>query len=450
MESTIFDLMKVAPAIQANLRKMGIRKPMPVQQRAIPALINGRDVLARAQTGTGKTLAYLIPMAQKVDPARNYVQGLVLTPTRELAQQVNEVFKEVADGLGLKTLAVTGGRDFETQKRKLQGNAQILIGTPGRLLDHIGKGNTDLGGVQFLVLDEVDEMLAQGFMEDAGKLIAMTNPSHQTMLCSATVSEEINKLGRSLTKNCLVVELDPDEAVVRTIQQICIRTTEENKPQVLQQLIDRLQPYLMIVFCISKERAREMNDYLGARGYNVDVLTGDMSAVKRKTVMKRFREAKLQILVASDIAARGLDVEGVTHVVNYDVPHDPDWYVHRVGRTGRAGRDGMSITLYTPEELRWLHNIESKLGITMEKQTPDGRTVVRRTRIAAAKKKAAAPKTRGRNSVLDKRHAPKTGSNRRQLSRSAARRQSLQLKEAAKARAAKDAAKAAKDRRRNK
>ena len=206
----------------------------------------------------------------------------------------------------------------------------------------------------------------------------------------------------------------------------------------------------MIVFCISKERAREMNDYLGARGYNVDVLTGDMSAVKRKTVMKRFREAKLQILVASDIAARGLDVEGVTHVVNYDVPHDPDWYVHRVGRTGRAGRDGMSITLYTPEELRWLHNIESKLGITMEKQTPDGRTVVRRTRIAAAKKKAAAPKTRGRNSVLDKRHAPKTGSNRRQLSRSAARRQSLQLKEAAKARAAKDAAKAAKDRRRNK
>jgi ATP-dependent RNA helicase DeaD len=450
MESTIFDLMKVAPAIQANLRKMGIRKPMPVQQRAIPALINGRDVLARAQTGTGKTLAYLIPMAQKVDPARNYVQGLVLTPTRELAQQVNEVFKEVADGLGLKTLAVTGGRDFETQKRKLQGNAQILIGTPGRLLDHIGKGNTDLGGVQFLVLDEVDEMLAQGFMEDAGKLIAMTNPSHQTMLCSATVSEEINKLGRSLTKNCLVVELDPDEAVVRTIQQICIRTTEENKPQVLQQLIDRLQPYLMIVFCISKERAREMNDYLGARGYNVDVLTGDMSAVKRKTVMKRFREAKLQILVASDIAARGLDVEGVTHVVNYDVPHDPDWYVHRVGRTGRAGRDGMAITLYTPEELRWLHNIESKLGITMEKQTPDGRTVVRRTRIAAAKKKAAAPKTRGRNSVLDKRHAPKTGSNRRQLSRSAARRQSLQLKEAAKARAAKDAAKAAKDRRRNK
>ena len=449
MVSTVFDLMKIAPVVQANLAKMGIHKPMPVQQRAIPALINGRDVLARAQTGTGKTLAFLIPLAQKIDPKKNYVQALVITPTRELAQQTNDVMKQVADGMGLKTLAVTGGRDFETQKRKLQGNAQILIGTPGRLLDHIAKGNTDLGGVTFLVLDEVDEMLAQGFMEDAAKLIAMTNPDHQTMLCSATVSADIHKLGRSLTKNCLVVDLDPDEAVVRSIQQICVRTTEENKPAVLMQLIDRLNPYLMLVFCISKERAKEVDAFLGEHGYNVDVLTGDMSPVKRKTVMRKFREAKIQILAASDIAARGLDVEGVTHVINYDVPHDPDWYVHRVGRTGRAGRDGVAITLYTPEELRWLHNIESKLGITMEKQTPEGRTVVRRTRIAAKKKAAAAPKTRGRNSVADKRHAPKTGSNRRQLSRTAARRQSLEEKAAAKRKAAKNAAKAAKDRRRN-
>lgn len=449
MVSTVFDLMKITPAVQANLAKMGIRKPMPVQQRAIPALVNGRDVLARAQTGTGKTLAFLIPLAQKIDPKKNYVQALVITPTRELAQQTNDVLKQVSDGMGLKTLAVTGGRDFETQKRKLQGNAQILIGTPGRLLDNIAKGNTDLGGVTFLVLDEVDEMLAQGFMEDAARLIAMTDPDHQTMLCSATVSEEINKLGRSLTKNCLVVDLDPDEAVVRSIQQICVRTAEENKPAVLMQLIGRLNPYLMLVFCISKERAKEVNEFLGEHGYNVDVLTGDMSPVKRKTVMKKFREAKIQILAASDIAARGLDVEGVTHVINYDVPHDPDWYVHRVGRTGRAGRDGIAITLYTPEELRWLHNIESKLGITMEKQTPEGRTVVRRTRIAAKKKAAAAPKTRGRNSVGDKRHAPKTGSNRRQLSRTAARRQNLEQKEAVKKRAEKDAAKAAKDRRRS-
>ena len=433
----IFEQIKILPQVRENLKKMGIKNPMPVQQQAIPALLKGRDVLARAQTGTGKTLAFLIPLAQKLDPAKSYVQALVITPTRELAQQTNEVMKQVLEGLEIKTLAVTGGRDFETQKNKLAGKAQVLIGTPGRLLDHIGKGNTDLGGVSFLVLDEVDEMLAQGFMDDALKLISMTNPERQTMLCSATVSEEINKLGRSLTTNCQVIDIAPEETVVKAIKQICIKTTEEGKPETLMHLIDRLNPYLMLVFCISKERAKEVDEFLGEHGYNAAVLIGDMSAAKRKTVKKQFREAKLQILAASDIAARGLDVEGVTHVINYDVPHDASWYVHRVGRTGRAGKDGIAITLYTPEEVRWLHNVETKLGVTLEKQTADGRTIVRRTRIAATKKQAAAPKSRGRNSVADKRHAPKTGSNRRQISRQAAREASMAQKEKAKKAAAK-------------
>ena len=432
-----FEQVNVLPRVRENLQNMGIKTPMPVQRQAIPALLKGRDVLARAQTGTGKTLAFLIPLAQKIDPGRKYVQALVITPTRELAQQVNEVIKQVLDGLGIATLAVTGGRDFETQKNKLAGKAQVLIGTPGRLLDHIEKGNTDLGGVKFLVLDEVDEMLAQGFMDDALKLIAMTGPERQTMLCSATVSEEINKLGRKLTTNCQIIDIDPEDAVVKSIQQICIRTTEEKKPENLMRLIDRLNPYLMLVFCISKERAKEVDAFLSGHGYNVGVLTGDMSAARRKTVMKEFRDAKIQILAASDIAARGLDVEGVTHVINYDVPHDADWYVHRVGRTGRAGKDGIAITLYTPVELRWLHNVEKKLGVTLEKQTVNGRKIVRRTRIASARKREAeqkkeAPKSRGRNSVADKRHAPKTGSNRRQVSRQAAREASMALKEKAK------------------
>ena len=407
--STFFEQINILPKVRENLQKMGIKTPMPVQQQAIPA-----------------------------DPAKKYVQALVITPTRELAQQVNEVMKQVLEGLEISTLAVIGGRDFETQKNKLAGKAQVLIGTPGRLLDHIEKGNTDLGGVKFLVLDEVDEMLAQGFMDDAAKLIAMTGPERQTMLCSATVSEEINKLGRSMTTNCQVIDVTPAETVVKAIQQICIRTTEEKKPELLMKLIDRLNPYLMLVFCISKERAKEVDAFLGEHGYNVAVLTGDMSAAKRKTVMKEFRDAKIQILAASDIAARGLDVEGVvTHVINYDVPHDADWYVHRVGRTGRAGKDGVAVTLYTPEELRWLHNIEKKLGVTLEKQTATGRKIVRRTRIAAARRREAeqkkeAPKSRGRNSVADKRHAPKTGSNRRQVSRQAAREASMALKEKAK------------------
>jgi ATP-dependent RNA helicase DeaD len=233
------------------------------------------------------------------------------------------------------------------------------------------------------------------------------------MLCSATLSEEVVKLGRKLTKNVALIDIDPDKAVVAKIKQICIKVVEEYKDQAVTQLIDRFNPYLMLIFCISKERAQALGEYLGEHGYNVDVLTGTMSPAKRKTVMKNFRTAKLQILVASDIAARGLDVEGVTHVINYDIPHNVDWYVHRVGRTGRAGRDGIAVTLYTIEDLHWLRNIETKLGLQMEKQNLEGRVVARKP----ARVKAAPKKTRGRNSVADKRHAPKNGSNRRQISR---------------------------------
>ena len=411
-----FAALKVGERTLKQLTNMGIKKPMPVQEQAIPALFAGRDVIARAQTGTGKTLAFLIPLAEKIDAAKSYAQALVITPTRELAQQIAAELKRVLGDSPVKVLAVTGGRDFEEQKYKLEGRSHVLIGTPGRLLDHISKGNTDLGGVKYLVLDEVDEMLQQGFMDDAVKLIAMTAPDRQTMLCSATLSEEVRKLGRKLTKNCALIDIDPDKATVDKIKQICLKTTDEYKNRAVAALIDRLNPYLMIVFCQSKERTKELGDWLGMQGYNVDVLHGEMSPAKRKTVMKAFRDAKIQILVASDLAARGLDVEGVTHVVNYDIPHDVDWYVHRIGRTGRAGNDGVAITLYTPEEVKWLRNIENKLNILLERQNLEGETVARRVSAAPKAKKAAGPK-RGRNAVADKRKAPKTGSNRRQGSK---------------------------------
>lgn len=411
-----FSTLKVCAHTVEQLKKMGIKHPMPVQEQAIPALFAGRDVIARAQTGTGKTLAFLVPLAEKIDINKSYVQALVITPTRELAQQISVELKKILGESPIKVLSVTGGRDYESQKYKLEGRSHVLIGTPGRLLDHIRKGNTDLGGVRYLVLDEVDEMLQQGFMDEALDLIAMTAPEHQTMLCSATLSEEVRKLGRKLTKNSALIDIDPKKATVDKIKQICLKTTDEYKPKALTTLIDRLNPYLMIVFCMSKERTKELGDWLASKGYNVDVLHGEMSPAKRKTVMKAFRDAKIQILVASDLAARGLDVEGVTHVINYDIPHDVDWYVHRIGRTGRAGNDGMAITIYTPDELKWLRNIENKLGVMMERQNLDGDTVIRRTSVNNRKKKAVTPK-RGRNSVVDKRKAPKTGSNRRQNSK---------------------------------
>lgn len=409
-----FAALKVCAHTVEQLTKMGIKKPMPVQEQAIPALFAGKDVIARAQTGTGKTLAFLVPLVEKIDTSKPYVQALVITPTRELTQQVANELKKIVGERDIKVLAVTGGRDFDLQKHKLEGKSHVLIGTTGRLLDHISKGNTSLGGVKYLVLDEVDEMLKQGFIDEASDLIAMTDPERQTMLCSATLSEEVRKLGKRITRNCALIDVNPEEATVDKIQQICLKTTEEYKNKAVAALIDRYNPYLMIVFCMSKERTKELGDWLGTQGYNVDVLHGEMSPAKRKTVMKAFRDAKIQILVASDLAARGLDVEGVTHVINYDIPHDVDWYVHRIGRTGRAGNDGIAVTLYTADEVKWLRNIEGKLNVTMERQNLEGKTVARRTTSSAApKKKASAPK-RGRNAVVDKRKAPKTGSNRRQ------------------------------------
>ena len=369
-----FKDMKVPEQIIEALKNMGIAKPMPVQAQAIPALYAGRDVIARAQTGTGKTES------------------------------------------AVKVLAVTGGRDFELQKHKLENTCHVLIGTPGRLLDHIRKGNVSLGGVGYFVLDEVDEMLKQGFVDDAAELLGMTASGRQVMLCSATLSEEVQKLGRRITTNPVLIDINPNEATVDTIKQICIKTTDEYRDRAVASLIDRLNPYLMIIFCMSKERANALGDVLGGMGYNVDVLTGELSQAKRKTVMKKFRDAKLQILVASDIAARarGLDIEGVTHVINYDIPHDVDWYVHRIGRTGRAGNEGVAITLYTADEVKWLRNIESKLNVRMEKQNLEGKVIARREQTSAPKKKKPAAPKRGRSAVADKRKAPKTGSNRRQ------------------------------------
>ena len=240
-------------------------------------------------------------------------------------------------------------------------------------------------------------MLRQGFGEDIETLLSLMPQLHQTMMCSATLDEEVRKLGRQLTINPLVIDIAPKESTASTIHQICIKVSEDHKADALASLIRRYNPFLMLVFCCSKERAIALSDWLYGEGFNVDVLHGDMSQTKRRQVMENFRKAKLQILVASDIAARGLDVEGITQVVNYDIPHDPDWYVHRIGRTGRAGSEGTAITFYTADETRWLQNLEKKLDITLERQNLAGETV-RRTVKPVRPKKKRVPK-RGKSAV---------------------------------------------------
>lgn len=392
-----FAQLKVDETMVEKLHRTGKDIPTPVQERAIPALLNGRDVIARAQTGVGKTLSFVIPLFDKVDPQKEFVQALILSPTRELAQQTAGEIRKLEGDTGIRTLTVSGGRDFEEEKRKIGHRAQVLVGTPGRLLDHLRKGNTSLGGVKYLVLDEVDEMLRQGFGEDIETLLSLMPQLHQTMMCSATLDEEVRKLGRQLTTNPLVIDIAPKESTASTIHQICIKVSEDHKADALASLIRRYNPFLMLVFCCSKERAIELSDWLYGEGFNVDVLHGDMSQTKRRQVMENFRKARLQILVASDIAARGLDVEGITQVVNYDIPHDPDWYVHRIGRTGRAGSEGTAITFYTADETRWLQNLEKKLDITLERQNLAGETV-RRTVKPVRPKKKRVPK-RGKSAV---------------------------------------------------
>lgn len=392
-----FAQLKVDETMVEKLHRTGKDIPTPVQERAIPALLNGRDVIARAQTGVGKTLSFVIPLFDKVDPQKEFVQALILSPTRELAQQTAGEIRKLEGDTGIRTLTVSGGRDFEEEKRKIGHRAQVLVGTPGRLLDHLRKGNTSLGGVKYLVLDEVDEMLRQGFGEDIETLLSLMPQPHQTMMCSATLDEEVRKLGRQLTINPLVIDIAPKESTASTIHQICIKVSEDHKADALASLIRRYNPFLMLVFCCSKERAIELSDWLYGEGFNVDVLHGDMSQTKRRQVMENFRKAKLQILVASDIAARGLDVEGITQVVNYDIPHDPDWYVHRIGRTGRAGSEGTAITFYSADETRWLQNLEKKLDITLERQNLAGETV-RRTVKPVRPKKKRVPK-RGKSAV---------------------------------------------------
>ena len=393
-----FSQLKVCASTVEQLTKTGKKTPTQVQERVIPALLAGRDVIARAQTGVGKTLAFVIPLLEKIDTGKNYAQALLVAPTRELALQITEEINKLKGDTGINVLTVCGGRDYDSQKNKLAGGTHVLVGTPGRLLEHLRKGNTNLGAVSYFVLDEVDEMLKQGFEDDIESLLGLLTGKHQTMLCSATINDEVSKLGKKLTKNVLLADITPKRITADSVKQICIKVDEAHKLEALLGIIARYNPYLMLVFCASKERAIALNEELFAQGVNVDVLHGDMSQVKRKNVMKAFREAKIQVLVASDIAARGLDVEGITEVINYDIPHDPDWYVHRIGRTGRAGNVGTAITFYTLGEGKWLRNIETKLGVTLEKQNLAGKAVTRTQKPTLGRTKRTAPK-RGKSSV---------------------------------------------------
>ncbi|MFJ7937662.1 DEAD/DEAH box helicase [Peribacillus sp. NPDC096622] len=363
----------VSPAINEILKQVGISAPTPIQEKSIPDILAGRDVIAKAQTGTGKTLAFLLPILEKVDPAASHIQSLIVTPTRELALQITAELKKFADEIeGLHVLAVYGGQDVEQQMKKLTRNISVVVATPGRLLDHLRRGTIDLSQTGTLVLDEADQMLHIGFLPEVEEIMGQLPEERQTLLFSATMPEQVHQLAKRYMTKPLTAAVKAEQVTVEKIRQLVIETTDRAKQSSLINMIKEEQPYLAIIFCRTKRRVSVLNDALKAAGFNSEELHGDLSQAKRERVMKKFRDAKLQYLVATDVAARGLDVEGVTHVFNYDVPEDAESYIHRIGRTGRAGENGLAVTFIATKDLQLLSDIEKGISMKIERRTIEG------------------------------------------------------------------------------
>ena len=363
-----FKELGISQSICETLRYQGIKEATPVQEQAIPVVRAGRDCIVKAQTGTGKTLAFLLPIMEKIKIQAEVAQALIVTPTRELAIQIAKVAGLLGEAAGISSLVIYGGQDIERQKQKLRRHPQIIIGTPGRLLDHLRRGTIDISKVNKVVLDEADEMMKLGFIEDVEVLLRAAASDRQFMLFSATMPDRVKALAAQYMKAPERIEIKSEQVTLETIQQVIIDTTEDNKVDKLCEIINGEQPYLMMVFCHTKARAHQLAMALAARGYLVDELHGDLSQVQRTLVLKRFRKAELQVLCATDIAARGLDIEGVTHVVSYDIPHDTESYIHRIGRTGRAGQQGKAITFVNARQYELLRRIEAGIKERIQKQ----------------------------------------------------------------------------------
>ena len=385
-----FAALGIRPALVEALTRSGLKKPTPIQEQTIPLLLKGKDVIGQAQTGTGKTLAFLLPILERVDASRPEVQALILTPTRELAIQITAEAKKLAPVVGASVLATYGGQDVDRQIKRLKGAAQIVVATPGRLLDHLQRGSILLLRVRMLVLDEADQMLHMGFLPDVEQIILSVGKQHNTMLFSATMPEQVRQLARNYMRSPEQGQVRGRRVTLESIRQVVVTTNEPAQIDDLCKALDQYNPYLGLIFCRTRERADQLTDQLRARGYNAEVLHGDLSQNKREQVLKRFREAKTQYLVATDVAARGLDIEGVTHVFNYDIPRDVASYIHRIGRTGRAGQPGVAVTFVTPRDHVWLKLIEKGIKGSLE------RVGARKERAAHTENPAGEPAVRER------------------------------------------------------
>jgi ATP-dependent RNA helicase DeaD len=356
---TTFADLRLSDAILAALRDVGYESPSPIQEQGIPELLAGRDVIGQAQTGTGKTAAFGLPMLDFVDPDDPDTQALVLTPTRELCIQVTQALRAYGKYRGIDPVAVFGGAPIRTQQAQLKQGAQVVVGTVGRVLDLISRHSLVLHSCRYLVLDEADEMLDLGFLEDVEKILSNTPGGRQTALFSATMPNEIRALAERHLYDPVTVRVKSATLTIDTVEQFFVQTKPADKNQMLARVLEAEQPEQAIVFVRTKIRCDQLYRTLRDRGMNVRALHGDMTQGGRDGVMIAFKAGRVQILVATDVASRGLDISTVTHIVNFDIPTSPDVYVHRIGRTGRVGRSGRAITFVEPRQVRDLAAIET-------------------------------------------------------------------------------------------
>ncbi len=359
MDVTKFEELQLDDRIRRAITEMGFEEASPIQAQAIPVVLEGRDMIGQAQTGTGKTAAFGLPLLQKVDPKVKKLQAIVLLPTRELAIQVAEELRRFAKFMhGIKVLPVYGGQDIVRQIRALKDGTQIVVGTPGRVMDHMRRKTVKMDHVHTVVLDEADEMLNMGFLEDMETILSQLPEERQTLMFSATMPQAIADIAKKFQKDPVTVRVIKKELTVPKVTQYYYEVKPKNKVEVMCRLLDMYSPKLSIVFCNTKRQVDELVQALQGRGYFAEGLHGDLKQVQRDRVMESFRNGRTDILIATDVAARGIDVGNVEAVFNYDIPQDDEYYVHRIGRTGRAGREGKAFSLVVGKEVYKLRDIQ--------------------------------------------------------------------------------------------
>ena len=363
-----FKNLGISHDIDNVLKKSGIQNPTPIQQDSIIHILNNKDVIAEAQTGTGKTLAFLLPIFENISLNSQGIQALIISPTRELAIQITEEANKLSRAKDIGVLSMYGGKDIGSQMKKLKGNIRLIIATPGRLLDHLKRKTVKLNTLKTIVLDEADQMLLMGFRNEIDLIMKETPKKKQTLCFSATMDSAVKKLAYRYMNDPIIVSVKKEEITLANINQEVVETIDREKREALCKVLDEDNPFMAIIFCRTKRRADELEVVMHRRGYNCKVIHSDIQQSKRERIMKSFRNADIQYLIATDVASRGLDIGGVDHIYNYDIPENVETYIHRIGRTGRAGEKGYTCLFVDPKDSRMLSEIEKSIKLNIPRR----------------------------------------------------------------------------------